>query len=164
MKKRLRVYWDSSCFIAWLKPEPARMHLCKEVLKAAAAGELEIVTSAISLAEVVRPDKSIAQFTAADEEKIKRFFKRTYFVIAPTDRITAEGARAFMWKHGLRFRDAIHMATAIRVKIPELHTFDGDFLKLNGKLGASAPAITEPHMLQAELPFDQTEDDEEETN
>jgi predicted nucleic acid-binding protein len=53
-----RIYWDTSCFISLLNAsEASRAAVCKDVLKHAQAGALEIWTSTLAIAEVIRPKK-----------------------------------------------------------------------------------------------------------
>lgn len=47
-------YWDSCCFLAWLQEEdPVRARGCGQVISEAEAGKLRIVTSSLTLAEVL---------------------------------------------------------------------------------------------------------------
>lgn len=162
MKKLPRVYWDSTCFLAWLKPEPERRTKCREVLGAAERGELQIVTSAISLIEVIKLDKGPLQITQDKEKKIADFFKHNYIVIVQVTRRLGELARSLIWSQALRPRDAIHAATAISEKLSDLHTFDHDFLRLDGKVGNPRLVIKEPHTLQGVLPLEAPLQEDEE--
>jgi predicted nucleic acid-binding protein len=164
MRKKTRCYWDSTCFIAWLKPEPERRSKCQEVLRAAERGELQIVTSAISLIEVIKLDKGPLQMTKDKEKKIADFFKHEYIVVVQVTRQLAEVARSLVWNEGLRPRDSIHAATALNEKLTDLHAFDNDLLKLNGKIGKPALIIKEPHTLQPELPLQSADDDDSPPN
>lgn len=52
------------------------------------------------------------------------------------DRPTATIARQLIWDHDLSTRDAMHLATAIRWRIPLLETLDtDDLIPLSGKVG-----------------------------
>jgi len=147
-------YWDSSCFLAWLLPEPSRVPACRGVLHAAERGELVIVTSAIALTEVVKL-KGQPRLKAEQEKKIKAFFENDYIVVRNADRFTAEAARDLIWQHShLNHKDAIHLATAIRYRVETLDTFDSDLLSLNGQLQGVQLTIGTPHAAeQEELPF-----------
>ena len=80
-----------------------------------------------------------------DAEKIRRYFLRSYISIRTFDRPTATIARQLIWDHGLQTRDAMHLATAIRWKLPLLETFDvGDLVSLSGKVGNPAIEIRLP--------------------
>ena len=145
-----RVYWDSSCFIAWLKPEKERRSQCREVIEAAQRGELEIVTSALSLVEVVKLDKGPLQISRDKTEKITKFFQHSWIIVVQVTRRLAEDARALIWQHGLKPRDSIHAATALSGVgdggIVEMHAFDGDLLSLKEK---GLMNVVEPRSIQA---------------
>jgi len=146
------IYWDSTCFLAWLRAEVGRVKDCRDVLDAARRGELRIATSAITLAEVVKLDKGKLELTQDQERKITRFFQRSYIVVIQVSRAVAEEARALIWKHGLNNRDAVHVATA-RVKgITEIHAYDQHFLNLDGQF--SNLSVRKPQVLQPSLPLE----------
>jgi predicted nucleic acid-binding protein len=46
-------YWDSNVFLGWFQRESDKVPFCEPVLQAAAAGELFIVTSVLTLTEVL---------------------------------------------------------------------------------------------------------------
>ena len=48
-----RRYWDSDCFLAWLQSEEGKADACREVLEAADEGKILLITSALTLAEVL---------------------------------------------------------------------------------------------------------------
>lgn len=58
-------------------------------------------------------------------------------------------------------KDAIHLATAARLKLAVLDCYDDDLIALNGKLGNPRIVIGHPAAPQPELPFPEgdTEDD-----
>ncbi len=128
-----RRYWDSSVFLAWLLPEPDREDGCRSVLKAATEGELEIVTSALTLTEVVKL-KDKPQLKRDQEEKIANFFQNEFIILRNVDRFVALQAQRLVWDRGLAPKDSIHVCTALRWKIPVLDTFDDQLMNLNGKL------------------------------
>jgi predicted nucleic acid-binding protein len=148
-----RRYWDSSCFLAWLLPEPARAPACRGVLNAAERGELVIVASALTLTEVIKL-KGQPPLKADQEKKIRAFFENDYIVLRNVDRFIAESARDLIWKHPhLNPKDSIHLATALKVQVPHLDTYDDDFLTLNGKVGSGLTIGTPRVSDQEELPL-----------
>jgi predicted nucleic acid-binding protein len=149
-----RRYWDSSVFLAWLLPEPARESDCRAVIRAAEAGDLQIVTSAITLTEVIKL-KGEPPLKREHERKILRFLQHDYIIVLNLDRFIAEIARALTWDHSLESRDAIHLATAMRHEIGVLDTYDHkDLIPLNGKFGNPLIRIGPPHIVhEQELPF-----------
>ncbi|MFY9822068.1 MAG: type II toxin-antitoxin system VapC family toxin [Thermoanaerobaculia bacterium] len=160
-------YWDSSVFLAWLLPEPDRRRQCREVLTAAERGDVNIITSAITLTEVIKL-KGKPPLRADQHEKIRRFFQNDYIKVVDADRFIAEDARRLIWNHGLQPKDSIHVATALRLtailhwKAPRLDCYDGDLIALSGKLGSPPLTIDVPSMPQPPLPFDEQDAEENE--
>lgn len=178
MAKLPRCYWDSTCFLAWLKPEEERKNACNEVISAAERGEIQIVTSAVSLTEVIKLNKGLPiEIPKKDEDKIVAFFQQEYIVVVQVTRLIAEDARSLIWQFpSLKPKDALHAATAVYAQahsgpLEELHTFDRDFLPLDGKIGTPALKMKEPQMPQPRLPLEppaeapaDTEEEESEVN
>ena len=46
-------YWDSNAFLGWLAEEPDKIGHCRPVIEAAEAGNVRILTSALTIAEVL---------------------------------------------------------------------------------------------------------------
>lgn len=134
MSAQDRRYWDSCAFLGWLKDEPDKVDECESVIRAAERGELKIVTSAVTLTEVVKL-KGQPRLSEGDEERIKAFFEQPYILIANLDRFVAEEARKLCWKFdSLKPKDALHVASALETGCANLDTFDIGLLKLNGQL------------------------------
>ena len=140
-----RVYWDACCFIDFLQGS-SRGEILKGVVDKNDSGELLIVTSAITLTEVLK----LGDCTAADREKIvKTFSQDRGLLIVDLTRHLAELSRDLIWEYGFEkhSKDAIHLATAKYIhqfrNIGEFHTFDHDLLKLDGDEGVPF-SIVEP--------------------
>lgn len=140
-KQRAR-YWDSNIWLGILNAEPDKLVACTNLLERARDGEFIIVSSAITLAEVIRMRGTSIKLDREKDQIMRDFFKREYISIRNVDRLTAELARELVWKYRdivtdktkeLKPWDAIHMATALRLDIPLLNTYDPDLLQLNGK-------------------------------
>jgi predicted nucleic acid-binding protein len=140
-----RRYWDANVFLGWLKAEADKVAACQGVLDAAEAGTIEIVTSALTLTEVIKM-KGQQAITRDKEEKIRGFFEQPYIIIREVDRYVAEAARELIWSHGVDPKDAIHLATAIRLHLPYLDTFDDKLIGLTGKLGIPKITIGHPNV------------------
>ena len=147
-----RRYWDSSAFLAWLLPEPEREDACHSVLRAAEDGDLELVTSALTLTEVIKL-KGKPELKREHEAKIAKFFENEYIILRTVDRFIALAAQRLVWEQNLSPKDSIHVATALRWKIPVLDTFDEGLIALNGKLtleegnpNSRRLEITTPHV------------------
>jgi predicted nucleic acid-binding protein len=129
--------------LAWLLPERQRISECRSVIRAAERGETKIVTAAHTLTEVIHL-KGQPHLSQEHEERIRRFFKRSFIVVRGITRFVAEDARELIWKHGVKPKDALHVAAAIRARISLFETFDDDLIALNGKLGP-AMRVIHPH-------------------
>lgn len=129
------IYWDSDAFLGWLQEETDKVELCKGTLGRAKAGEVIIFTSALTIAEVLwrrggprlPKDKAIV---------LRKFFRQSYIRVRGVSRAIAESAQDVVWDHGIKPKDAIHVATALEAGILTLETFDGDLLKKTGTIGS----------------------------
>lgn len=131
---RERTYWDSDCFLGWLKAEADKVTLCESVLEQAKAGRILLVTSALTIAEVLNL-KGKPPIQKEDKEKVVTLFKSQYIVVRDVTRRIAEVAREYVWHDGVAPKDAIHVATALDTKLSLFNTFDEGLLKKNGILG-----------------------------
>lgn len=140
MTKIPRIYWDAAAWIAYIKREmPApensvkerRYDMCRATLESAKKGDIEIATSAFTLAEVCK-----ILDTTSPVNNLPAFFQQPYILMVPVD--TQVGRKAqYIQLAGLVKRkpaDAIHIASALVANIPIMHTFDGYLLNLNGAL------------------------------
>ncbi len=141
-----RLYWDSCVFIHALQQTPDLAPVLKVVITSAQSGDLVIVTSTFTLAEVIgRPRRS---FTAADEKLVRELFENPYIVVRDLTRPIATEARRIVVEHGLKPPDAVHVATALDAGVAVFHTTDGHggkrgLLDANGRIG-SPPLTIEP--------------------
>lgn len=118
-----KLYWDSNAFLAWLQNEPGRDAACRDTLDAAIRGEFLIVTSALTVAEVLwlRNGPRLSEEKA---DTLNRFFRRSCIRVVNLDRDTAQRAQRLVWESGIKPKDSIHVATAQRFGCPILETFD----------------------------------------
>lgn len=134
------VYWDACTWIAYMDQEKSvlqkdgppenRFAKCLDVLNRASKGKLEIVTSAFTLAEVCKNPN----IRDSPLDNLPGFFDRSYIVTVPVDMSIGRKAQ-HMQASGLvslKPADSIHLASAIRAKVSELHTFDAKILALDG--------------------------------
>jgi len=125
-------YWDAAAFIAWLKPEPDRKPACEGWLNLAQQGKVLIVTSTMTLVEVVKLDHTDILLLGPEvAATIEGFFRHSWISLRSVDPEIGEKARGLIWDHDLRVRDAIHIATALRYKVPFLDTYDEAMIGLN---------------------------------
>jgi predicted nucleic acid-binding protein len=133
--------------------EAGRVENCQSILYAAERGELRVVTSALTLTEVIKIKGK--PLSASAEDRIRAFFEHEWLIVRDVDRFIAEQARDFIWKHNLQPYDSIHLATAYRMKLRHLDTYDrADLGKLDGRIGSPVMKIGEPPLIpyQTELP------------
>lgn len=146
-------YWDSVTFLGWFKGEKEKHEICRGVVAEAEKGKIRIVTSAITLTEVIKL-KGERPLERDEEEKIRSFFELEYIDIRVLDRPVAELARELIWQYPkLKPKDAIHVATAVRLKIPILDTFDQDLISLDRQIGNPPLCIGRPDIPYQESIF-----------
>lgn len=139
------VYWDSDCFLGWLQDEVDKADLCAHVLDECRAGKTRLVTSALTIAEVLAL-KGQRPIPVDRRLVVEDFFKHSFIIVRSVTRRTSENARKYVWEHGVKPKDAIHIATAIEAGLDDLHTFDGDFIKQSGKHGKPLLQIRKPYV------------------
>ena len=147
-----RVYWESSVFISRIQRTPGRIDILRRITDRAERGEIVIVMSALTLAEVARVDDTL--LPEEQEQRIVDFFENPYLIVRQLDRIGAERTRAIVRQHpGLRAPDAVHVASALLSNVSVLHTYDRGILRRNGLIGAPPLRIEEPAWEQGQPPL-----------
>ncbi len=147
MAKDVR-YWDADCFVGFLNAEADKVNDCESVLRAAIDGHVLIVTSALTLAEVLFI-KGGQKLDQSKRQKIETFFKADYISVQNVTRFEGELARDVFWDHGINPKDAVHIATAALRKLRMFNTFDGDLLQKNGLIvNGHTLTIERPHLPQ----------------
>lgn len=141
-------YWDSACFIAWFKEETGRYQTCGSILEAAQAGQVQIVTSAFTITEVLLP-KGGTRLPAELRETVGQFFMRPEFLIVDVNRHLARAAQQYFWDRGVKPKDAIHVASAIYAGVPVFETYDDGLINLSGRLGGDPVLEVRPPMPHA---------------
>lgn len=148
-----KIYWDSDAFLGYFKEEPDKQDLCEGVLEAADEGKILIVTSALTLAEVLYVQKQ-PKLPITMRQQIDDFFKHPYISVQNVTRNISDKARDIVWDNNVRPKDAIHVATALYCKLPLMNTFDGGLLKKTGTIGNPPLRIEKPHVqTQRKLDF-----------
>lgn len=146
-----RRYWDSVCFLAWLKAEEGRFELCRQVLNRADAGDIQIVTSALTIAEVLNL-RGYEKIGKDRRQQVIDFFKKSYITPVTITRRVAEASRELVWDNGIKPKDALHVATALHAQVGLFNTFDDGLLSRSGQVGSPPLVIERPHLAQPELP------------
>jgi predicted nucleic acid-binding protein len=132
-----KVYWDSCVWIALINSELNRVERCESMIALAKAGDVQIWTSSLTLAEVYKNrGASGAELPADKDSNFEAFLEQDFIVEVQVDHEIAILARRLLRTHSPLLRrcpDAIHLATAVANNLDELHTFDGiNLLPLNG--------------------------------
>lgn len=137
------IYWDSDTFLGYLQAEPGKAEFCEGTLQRAQAREVVIITSALTVAEVLWM-RNQPRLPADRAETLRRFFRHSYFRLRNVTRSVAESAQDLVWNHDIRPKDAIHVATALDAKTPTLETFDEGLLAKTGLVGVPPLVIRKP--------------------
>ena len=140
-----KVYCDANIFIGWFNREQDKVEACRGLVDASEKGQVKIITSALTLTEVIKT-KGQQPLPQSKEETIKGFFEQEFVGVVNVDRRTAEFARDLIWRYPhLNPKDSIHVATASMTEgVDVLYTFDDDLLRLDGQLGDPARRISKP--------------------
>src|SRR5262245_35914657 len=101
-------YWDANAFQGWLNQESDKVEPCRSVLDAAERGDVMIVTSALTLAEVLWI-KGTPKLDSSKRDTVSSFFRNGYISVRGVDRFIAELARDVVWDNGVHPKDAIHI-------------------------------------------------------
>lgn len=159
MTDRRRVYWDSCAWLGLINAEPAKIQGLQLVWGKAQHGELEIWTSAFSIAEVYKR-KCEDQWTGLSPENdaaIDNMFDQDFVKVAQVDLEIGRLAKRLLRAYDKLKKpsDAIHLATAVYWDIEQLHTYDGvDLLGLVVKTAnGSDLEICKPDMIDGENLF-----------
>jgi predicted nucleic acid-binding protein len=122
-----KIYWDSNAFLAWLQNEAEREAACRDTLDAAQRGDFLIVTSALTLAEVLWL-RGAPRLTEDKANLLNRFFRRSSMRVVNLDRKIAQRAQRLVWESGIKPKDSVHVATALQYECSILETFDGPLI------------------------------------
>ena len=71
-----QIYWDSDAFLGWLQEEPGKVELCEGTIERAQSGEALIITSALTIAEVLWL-KNHPPVSKDKAEIVRKFFRRS---------------------------------------------------------------------------------------
>jgi predicted nucleic acid-binding protein len=140
------IYWDSCVFLSAIQQTAGRYAILKAILDCAAADRVVIVTSALTIAEVVKMDCGSADSAqmAKDAVAIQQFFENDYLAIKNVDRIVAAQASDIVRQYGIKPPDAIHIVTALISKCDRLETYDERLLRLDNRIGWPTLRISVP--------------------
>ena len=133
-----RFAWDACTWIALIQRETNliangidRYTRSRIVVDQAAAGKIEIICSALCIAEVCKKPNVLD----TEKDEVAAYFEHDYLIVSALRRDIAERARSVMMLpkvSGLKPQDACHIATALDApRVTILHTFDEKLRKLS---------------------------------
>ncbi len=126
------VYFDSCVFLSWLKDEENRANIVNELFEDALKQELKIVTSTLTIAEVLNIQGAKSPIPKEQREEVRKLFQNDWIIPKGVSRRVAEAAQEMVWKHGIRPKDGVHVATALIWKIPIFISYDENLTKRKG--------------------------------
>lgn len=137
MPEPRKIYWDACVWIALIGGEHDRAARCESLIALAKAGDVQIWTSSLTLAEVFkhRTGGAAVALPADRDHAFEAFLEQDFVVEVQVDHEIGVLARQLLRQHGCLKRpaDAVHLATALANNLDELHTFDGtNLIPLNG--------------------------------
>jgi PIN domain nuclease of toxin-antitoxin system len=94
------IYWDSDAFLGWLQNERGKEHPCRATFELADKGEVILVTSALTIAEVLWT-RNTPKISKDRADLVRRFFRRSYIRIRNVTRSVSESAQVLVWDHNI---------------------------------------------------------------
>jgi predicted nucleic acid-binding protein len=157
----LRVYADSCLYISVIKRDAdvladgtPRWQVSRSLFAAAQRGDVLILASTLVQAEVLgngevrtRPADSQVQTMVSD------WFLADYVEWCDVDRMISRRVGELSGRYGLRGADAVHLASAIRLRADVLMSNDGGFASCHGQV------IDGVRVLKPEVVWQETLDD-----
>lgn len=139
-----RVYWDANVILSYLNEVPDRVPTIEELFRQARAEKIELLTSSVSRVEVafIQSERADDELDADAEEAINALWlpgspiKTVEFYD-----LIADGAKRLIRRGisqgwgSLKPLDAIHLATAERMEVSEMHSYDNRVQKWSNELG-----------------------------
>ena len=125
------IYLDANCIIYFVERIDPYHRLLAPVWDAATRGTTTIVTSELTILEVlVRPLRD--RVTLVEQAFRDVLFNSRELQLVPVTRSTLEGAARLRASHGLKTVDAIHAATALEISAKLIITNDEQFRRVSG--------------------------------
>lgn len=152
-----KIVVETSPWIALIQGEADRAEHVERLLNQAAAGELQIYTSTLTITEITKgPKAEDARLSPEQEQTFRDFLDHEYVTLVSVDPVVAERAASLRKDFpGLRTADAVHLATAIVIRAGVFYTYDDRLLKLDGSQSLDGLEVTIPpvdHQMALALP------------
>ena len=137
-----RVYWDACAFLGLINKEADKHADCFAVWREAENGDTVILTSFFTYAEVFKAkcEGKGKPLDEAGDKKIEALLQQRFIQGVLVDETIGIAARRLMRRHKECRKpiDGIHLATALRLSVDEMHTYDGsDLLALDGQIACA---------------------------
>jgi predicted nucleic acid-binding protein len=127
-----KYYWDACAWIGLIRQEPDKIDSLRYVIEMAQKGQVEIWTSAFTLAEVFKRKCAGEQvgLEPTEDTAFEDYLEQDYVQRVQVDVDVGTAARRLLRRFPQirKPQDAVHAATAALHSVDELHTFDGDDL------------------------------------
>jgi predicted nucleic acid-binding protein len=124
-----KIYWDACVWIALISGESGRVERCESIVHLAQAGDFQIWTSSLTLAEVFkhRVGPHGAALAADKDDAFEAFLLQDFVFEAQVDHAVGVYAKKLLRQYAplKKPADAVHLATALMNNLNEFHTFDG---------------------------------------
>jgi len=122
---------DTAAFVYWIEESPEYLEIVAPIFRAADAGDLEIVSSALTLLEVLVVPYRAGQLRLA--ERYEHLLTRSRNVrLLDIDRGLLRAAAQLRALHGLRTPDALQVAAALAMRCPVFVTNDRRLPDISG--------------------------------
>ena len=136
------IYWDSCIYLDFLKGDHPLHAVMLALMQDWQEGKVPLITSALTIAEVlwVHCDDAAARsmIPKSREKDIRDLFNPELpakLEIVELSRLTAESARDLVWRHGVKPKDAVHIASALEAKCEVFQTNDKRLWQFSEKVG-----------------------------
>ena len=131
---KIKIYWDSCCFLAVLNDEAEFGDVCCQIVNESKLGEIDLFFSPLTMAETVRPKGSASPLSRENRDKVLGFFENDYITFINFSREIARSSLELCWDYELHARDSMHLAAALSASCNFLETTDAKLLSMNGKI------------------------------
>ena len=159
------VYLDSCLYLDYLKGDTEQHGVLDAVFSEWRAGQLSVVTSALTVTEVLwvrcNDDEARMVTPRAEEARVRDLFSEyppRQFILVELDRGIAEVARDLVWNRNIKPKDAVHVASALKARVPVLFTTDQGLWRHTGQVGGDPllrigrPVWTTQTVLEDQVP------------
>ena len=119
------IYWDSDVFLRIIEDAEnlsSENQGCRDVWAACQKGTTHIITSTLTVAEVLYK-KGTPKLDSKFRPTLNNFFRDSFISLKPLTREIAVIARDVVWDSNIKPKDAIHVATCAYYQVREFHSF-----------------------------------------